>query len=541
MARGRIFSSTLAVALVGGLLSSAAIPARAGSRDGAVIGAGAAGLAIGLLLSGAANSGAREQPQPNPGAKTYRRPQTRESSPARVTGTPSGYSRGELEKIQESLNLLGYDAGTVDGSMGRKTQQAILKYQANRNFTPTGHLSKVEQQVLLSDVAVKQRGDGKPQATASAPPGAGTSSEGGGESRSALPQDIRPDPRLEVTHWETVRNSRNAAEIEDYLKRYPNGQFMSVALLRLEQLKSEPPRDEDNKRKVEKADPPTANKDAAAQGALPVISDTSYPRAKQRRADAIGVIIGNSAYRNGVPSVEFGLRDAEAIKLLTMKTLGIDSSNIIAKQNATRAELDLIFGTEKDHKGTLWRTIDPDGNSDIVVYFSGHGAPGSSDSDGNFLLPVDGDPNHASLNGYPLSQLYKNLGELKARSITVFLAASFSGLSAGNNKTPLFKRIAIVEGPSKQQPSDASMINVFAAAGDRQLSSWDPEAGHGIFTRHLIAGLSGEADENLNKEITAKELRDYLGRQVKRTARRLHGRDQDIQFSGNPYFVLAKY
>ena len=40
--------------------------------------------------------------------------------------------------IQDGLNRLGYDAGPVDGSMGRRTRQAIVEYQADTGLRQTG-------------------------------------------------------------------------------------------------------------------------------------------------------------------------------------------------------------------------------------------------------------------------------------------------------------------------------------------------------------------------------------------------------------------
>jgi Caspase domain len=266
-----------------------------------------------------------------------------------------------------------------------------------------------------------------------------------------------------------------------------------------------------------------------------------FPRARQRRPDAVAVIIGNGSYRNGVPSVEFSGRDAEAMKLVAVKTLGLDSSNILFLKDATRGQMDEVFGTDKDYKGKLWRTIDPDGRSDVYVFYSGHGVPGTNEVEGTFLLPIDGDPNHASLNGYPLKQLYKNLSELKTKSVTVFLDACFSGQAADQSGTPLINNASPVFIAKATTPGEGSKINVFAAAGERQLSSWDPEVGHGIFTRYVLSGLAGDADTDKNRDITAKELREYVTRQVRKAARRMHGRDQEPSFAGDDNFVLSSF
>jgi peptidoglycan hydrolase-like protein with peptidoglycan-binding domain len=43
-----------------------------------------------------------------------------------------------IKKIQQTLNGLGFDAGTADGVMGSKTKNAILEFQKARGLTPDG-------------------------------------------------------------------------------------------------------------------------------------------------------------------------------------------------------------------------------------------------------------------------------------------------------------------------------------------------------------------------------------------------------------------
>jgi uncharacterized caspase-like protein len=84
-------------------------------------------------------------------------------------------------------------------------------------------------------------------------------------------------------------------------------------------------------------------------------------------------------------------------------------------------------------------------------------------------------------------------------------------------------------------------MNVFRAATESQVSSWDKEAGHGIFTRYVLTGLAGAADTDNNKEVTTKELFDYVSKNVRKVARRNHGREQDVQFNGDDKLVLSSY
>ncbi|MDI5920082.1 peptidoglycan-binding protein [Halomonas sp. LR5S13] len=49
--------------------------------------------------------------------------------------------RQGIAEIQRELNRLGYDAGPVDGAMGRRTRSAIREYQADRDMAQDGRAS----------------------------------------------------------------------------------------------------------------------------------------------------------------------------------------------------------------------------------------------------------------------------------------------------------------------------------------------------------------------------------------------------------------
>ncbi len=45
------------------------------------------------------------------------------------------------------------------------------------------------------------------------------------------------DTSVEITFWNSVKDSRNPAEISAYLDKYPNGTFAALARIRLDALK----------------------------------------------------------------------------------------------------------------------------------------------------------------------------------------------------------------------------------------------------------------------------------------------------------------
>jgi len=259
------------------------------------------------------------------------------------------------------------------------------------------------------------------------------------------------------------------------------------------------------------------------------------PAAKDENRYAVAVIIGNRDYKNpDVPPVDFAIEDARLIREALINTMGYREGNIIFEKNATKGTLENIFGSSTSPKGRLAQYIEP-GKSDLFIYYSGHGAP-SLDTRKGYILPTDSDPNNVAVGGYALDTLYNNLASLKFKSLTVVTDACFSG-------APLFKKASpvgiIVENPLAVMKDTI----IFNSSSGTQLSSWYPEKGHGLYTYFFLLGMTGKADSDANKKITAGELADYIEDNVPYMARSLYeGRRQTPIFTmKDRNKVLATY
>ena len=252
----------------------------------------------------------------------------------------------------------------------------------------------------------------------------------------------------------------------------------------------------------------------------------------------VAVIIGNQSYAvEGVPEATYAHRDAEAFRRYVLDVLGFNPDNVLDLRDATRAEMETIFGTERDHQGTVWRYLHPREGSDVVVFYSGHGVPGPRDGRA-YVLPVDADPDTAERGGYLLAQLYTNLGKLKeANSVRVFLEASFSG---GSDRGMLVQAASPVAVPTAPPSPAGDGLTVFTAASDDEVASWDNEARQGLFTRHLLDALHGAADANGDAQVTAAEVKTYLDNTMTLAARRAFGRRQNASHFGSTDLVLAR-
>lgn len=392
------------------------------------------------------------------------------------------------KRWQAGLKVLGYYNGPIDGDIGRGTKRSTRSYQAASGAVETGVLTPIE----IDQLAQKAK-----------------------------------------------------ANVEHKLAGI-NSQFALLSQRQLAALKGSPVVAGSPHQQVAAAAPyvgsaapaiaPTLAHAAPTQASAFAPIDPIKPSAEVKRPTDVAVIIGNRDYKGkDIPAVEFGLRDAEAMKSLLINELGFSVNNIIDARDAGQAELISIFGSKDNNRGKVWRLIDPDGKSNVYVFYSGHGAPEVA-SKTPYLMPVDAHPDTIELNGYPLEQMYVNLESLEVQSVAVFIDACFSGGSQRGMLTQSASPVAVTA--KMPATKDGDRLTVLAAAEGDQLASWDEKAGFGMFTESLIRGLKGEADSEGDGRITAKELHKFVHDDVRRSARRQFGRIQTPVLLGNSSLIV---
>ena len=97
----------------------------------------------------------------------------------------------------------------------------------------------------------------------------------------------------------------------------------------------------------------------------------------------VAVIIGNRTYGHAarraatgggaIPAAVFAHRDADAFRRYVIDVLGFDPENIIDLRDATQAQMWSTFGNRATaDRSDLWSYLDPEGRSDVVVFYSGN-------------------------------------------------------------------------------------------------------------------------------------------------------------------------
>jgi len=143
-----------------------------------------------------------------------------------------------------------------------------------------------------------------------------------------------------------------------------------------------------------------------------------------------------------------------------------------------------------------------DENDVVIMYFSGHGLPGS-------FLPVDFDGFNNKVGHEEVKQIFR---ESKAKHKLCLADACHSG-------TLMAMRDATLKNTLKKyytafDNSDGGTALLMSSKGE-EYSLEDKGLRQGIFSHYLIRGLKGEADRNNNKIVTIQELYDYVYKKVR--------------------------
>jgi hypothetical protein len=248
--------------------------------------------------------------------------------------------------------------------------------------------------------------------------------------------------------------------------------------------------------------------------------------------DTIAIMIGNQNYENGIPKVQYAFNDVDVMRKYMIKTFGIPEQKTRLIRDLTKANFDGLFGQENNYtKSKLYREVNT-GKYDLIIYYSGHGAPSASDlkSGRGFLVPVDADVSTIDMTGYGVDTLLNNIKSMKndgvLGNVWIIFDSCFSGDSGGGmllkNVSPVGIRVS---NPLMATPNS---ILMYSSSGS-ELSSWYPEKRHGMFTYYLLKAFSGEALKNGSKNLTVGDLKNYISSNVSKRSLKITGQNQTPQ------------
>lgn len=277
---------------------------------------------------------------------------------------------------------------------------------------------------------------------------------------------------------------------------------------------------------------PTVAPTTRANGPTEIAVEAA-PAAASRNPDALAILIGIERYQRLAPA-RSAASDAALMRTYVTTTLGVpdDAAHLVMRTDAAASgsELRRLL----DDRGWLARRVND--NTDLVLYFAGHGAPGTGLVP--HLLPADADPAYVDATGVDLHALFARLARWPARSITVIIDACFSGL--GRSGAPLVAgtRAAVV---SIEHPALVRRgMAVFTASRGAQPAGDLPQHRHGALTYMLARGFQGRADANADGAITVSELGRFTEREVRTASAALDREQEPLTIARDTARVLVR-
>lgn len=203
------------------------------------------------------------------------------------------------------------------------------------------------------------------------------------------------------------------------------------------------------------------------------------PQVAQSKVLLVAVGIGD--YPSPVNKLNLPTKDALAIKSIIDKN-GDSGTAVLLDAAATKSAILSEIHARFDHAST---------DDIIIFFFSGHGYKGG-------FVAYDGE--------LPYNLIRKAMGSSKCKNKMIFADACFSGnMRQGKKKV-------------KDENADSNVM-LFLSSRDNETSIERLDMTNGFFTICLKDGLSGKADTNRDRTITAKEIFEFVSENVKKLSR----------------------
>jgi len=219
---------------------------------------------------------------------------------------------------------------------------------------------------------------------------------------------------------------------------------------------------------------------AIAVAALPARA-ADAPSASARH---YALIVGINEYDH-LGKLECCRQDAEAVAKVLVENAGYDPVRVclLTDGQAKRANLPTYANLLRRLKQF---TELPGKGDTLLIFFAGHGL---TIDDEAYLMPANGSDKDT---GVGITWLRQRIENCNATSKILILDACHSGKAT---------RGVLGIAPSAAQ---GAATLVLTSCNEMEISY--PQNGHGVFTAGVVSGLSGAADKNKDKQVTAAEL-----------------------------------
>ncbi|MFP8871201.1 MAG: ankyrin repeat domain-containing protein, partial [Myxococcota bacterium] len=209
----------------------------------------------------------------------------------------------------------------------------------------------------------------------------------------------------------------------------------------------------------------------------------------------IAAVVGISRYRH-LSNLEGAASDAKATGDM-LRVLGFDEVLEIYDEDATRESILDLLGNRLQRETT---------SEDLAfIFFAGHGTTETlpNGEKRGYLVPTDGTVEDAYTTGISMETIRDLSNRLPAKHVYYAMDACYSGSLA----------VSRGQGTPNTRGQRIQAVQMLTAGTEGQQAI--EQGGRGVFTTYLLQGMSGEADRNGDKVVTASEIGWFVSDQVR--------------------------
>jgi serine/threonine protein kinase len=239
----------------------------------------------------------------------------------------------------------------------------------------------------------------------------------------------------------------------------------------------------------------------------------------------VALLIGIGSYLHGerIPPLRFAPRDARSLARVFADpdVCGFPRDRVVLLTDR-KARRDEVV-----HRLSGWLPAQARGADLVVIYFAGHGTVQRvGPREEGFLLPHDADPDDVITRGVAMADVTRWIEGLEAGAVVVCLDCCHAGkiILRGVAERAVPRDLEIQ--PSLLQGIAGRGRFLIASCDKGQKSLEVDELRHGLFTYHLLKGITGAGDRDGDGRVGVAELFNYVAAAVSQEARAKFGREQ---------------
>jgi serine/threonine protein kinase len=240
-------------------------------------------------------------------------------------------------------------------------------------------------------------------------------------------------------------------------------------------------------------------------------------RVNANKREGVALVIGIGDYRHPqLPELTLATVDAMDIRqVLVDQDVGEFGEDQVLLLTDAEAHRDQVV-----HRLSHWLPEQARGTDLVFIYFAGHGMVRRvGPREEGYLLPFDADPDDLATRGVAMSDLNRWIEGIDAGAIVVCLDCCHAGKLVKREGTTM-RSVArdLGLGPAVLQEMAGKGRFLLASCDEGQQSIEVEHFGHGLFTYHLLQGLSGAGDRDGDGKVGVAELFEYVAAAVEKDA-----------------------